>query len=286
MKIWCTGESGFLARSLSRCLPPKHEIVNQLGADYYDYFRSYNSGMKGYVKEIDIFDPTLPVLISRSEADCIVHTAAMVGDRRCNEFPASALRINIEGTLHVINAANEVGIPIIFTELLSPPWGVSTYVTSKWAAGDLVKIHAKKFFRLLLPNLYGIGDLNGPIGQLFDTAFMKQEMATIDMDPDIQKPWLYIDDLCDAISAILDKIDDAPNGGYGLPCGKPHTLTEVIEKFDKMDLTPVYEIHPEKDMFGASQLNSGKDVFKDTFGWEPKTSLTEGLKLIKKSYGK
>jgi nucleoside-diphosphate-sugar epimerase len=242
--------------------------------------------MKGYSKEVDIFDPTLPVLISRSGAECIIHTAAIVGDRRCDEYPAAALRTNIEGTLHVVNAANEVGIPIISAELLSPPWGVSTYITSKWAAGDLVKIHAKKFIRLLLPNVYGIGDFNGPIGQLFETAFMKLEMAIIDMDPDIQKPWLYADDFSDAVSAVLDKIENTPNGGFAVPHGRAHTLTDIIDRFDKMDLTPIYEIHPKKDVFGESSVKSGKDIFKDTFGWEPKTTLTEGLKAIKKSYGK
>jgi nucleoside-diphosphate-sugar epimerase len=286
MKIWVTGESGFLARSLSRCLPPTHEVVNRLGSDYYDYFRSYSSGMKGYIKEIDIFDPTLPVLISRSEAECIVHTAAMVGDRRCDEFPAAALRTNIEGTFHVVNAANEVGIPIIYIGLFAPIGNRSIYSISKFAAEQLVNISAKNFISLSCPDLYGIGDFNGPIGQLFETIAMKKETAIIDMEPDTQKAFIYVDDLCEAISSVIDKLEEVNKNGFVLKPDKPHTLTEIIDKFDKMDLTMTYEIHPEKDTFGATIDKANADFFNDIYHWKAKTTLGEGLKAIRKSYGK
>src|SRR6056297_1539088 len=118
MKVWCTGESSFVSKNFVRWCAEndnKHEVVNRLGNDYYDYFRNYDSGYKGYDKEIDIFDPTLPVLVERSGADVILHNAAIVGTDYCTKNPADALKTNIEGLLYVIEAAKQSRIPIIFT---------------------------------------------------------------------------------------------------------------------------------------------------------------------------
>ena len=110
MRIWFTGEAGFLAKSFTKwCKKYGHQVVNSLEEDYYDYWRqSINSSKE---KEINIFDPTLKTLIEKSGAEVIIHGAAVIDEEEINLDPEYTIKINIEGTARICKIARELEIP-------------------------------------------------------------------------------------------------------------------------------------------------------------------------------
>lgn len=297
MKVWVTGESSFISRNYADWLDrnKKHEFVNRLDNDYYDYFRGHESGYRGYKSEIDIFDPTLPVLISRSGADAIIHNAALVGTDYCTKNPVAALRTNIEGTLHVINAANEVGIPIIFTSTsvcykptdqlitedseLEPQ---TIYGMTKLAGEHLLKTWAKEnnYVTLIPAMLFGAHDLHSASNKLIMSGLgILEDLVHIALDPENPKPFMYIDNYLDALDIILDNIDKVRGQRINIAPDDVKPFGEVVDYvYEGMGLSPDYELHPTKDYLGPHTLSNEK---LKSLGWKQTVSLFEGLDNVR-----
>lgn len=297
MKVWVTGESSFISRNYADWCDKtgKHEFVNRLENDYYDYFRQYNSGYKGYEKEIDIFDPTLPVLISRSGAEAIIHHAGFVGTDYCTKNPDLALRTNIEGTLHVINAANEVGIPIIFTstsvcykptsEIISEDNELepqTIYGMTKLAGEQLLRTWCEKsnYVTVIPAMLFGAHDLHSASNKLLMSGMqMIDDTVHIALDPDYPKPFMYIDNYLDAIDIILDNVDELKGQRINIAPDDVRPFGEVIDYiYDEMQLSPNYEMHPDGDYLGPHTLDNKK---LKNLGWKQTVTLFEGLEKVR-----
>lgn len=57
--------------------------------------------------------------ILRVKPDVIIHTAALANVATCEKDPAQAQAVNVEGTKHIIEAAREVGVPLIHISTVS-----------------------------------------------------------------------------------------------------------------------------------------------------------------------
>jgi len=298
MKVWVTGESSFISRNFVRWCAEhdnKHEVVNRLGNAYYDYFRNYSSGYKGYENEIDIFDPTLPVLVERSEADVILHNAAFVGTDYCTKNPDKAIRTNIEGTLHVIDAAKQSRIPVIFTSTsvcykptdqpikedhtLEPQ---TIYGMTKLAGEHLLKtwMPDENFVTLVPAMLFGAYDLHSAANKLIMSGLnMLSSDLHINLDPEYLKPFMFVDNYLDGIDVILDNIDSLKGERINVAPDDNKTFEEVILAVqDHLGLVPEYELHPNRDYLGPHTLDNSK---LKSLGWTQRITLEEGLDRVK-----
>jgi len=114
-KVWVTNESSSFAKSFATWCNQtgKHNFVNSLENDEYDYFRQDNLFRS---KEIDIFDPTLSNMIGRSSAELIIHQLPITPERSTTNKDY-AIRNNIEGTYYVLILLKRLASPSFLLHL-------------------------------------------------------------------------------------------------------------------------------------------------------------------------
>jgi dTDP-4-dehydrorhamnose reductase len=170
MKVWVTGEAGCIARNLSD-LYSKYDVVNSLSENYYDYWRSQ---ITSPIKELNIFDPSLPKLIRDSGAEAIIHTANINYDLAKND-PQLALHTHIDGAWVISKIAKELNIPLLN---IHPIYAKNFYFETFYCGDRFIKTNAPQHATIELPTVYGKYDSSSYIAKMiltpqFDKAFQK-----------------------------------------------------------------------------------------------------------------
>jgi len=285
-RTWMTNESSSFARSFGDwCHGKEHQFINSLENDEYNYFRQDNPFR---AKEIDIFDPTLPNMISRSGADIIIHQLPITPDRSLTS-PDYALRYNIEGTYYVIEAAKEAGIPILFVTTRNYN---SLGITSK---PDIYNITARTVEQLLdssgvqhltviPPIIYGLRFDEG-ISGLVKTAVGKKEQVVLNLNPEVKHPFMPADSFFDAMDVVINNTFDKENSKLQHstveiipPEESFSTLSEILKILEGENLTLSYDIRPKNDNYGES--HNLKDNVSNLYGWSNRFSIIDDIKLF------
>jgi UDP-glucose 4-epimerase len=105
MRILLSGGNGFVGRAVARILAPAHDVlvVDNLryGAPHIDAATRARIAFE----TIDICDgPAVENAIDRFAPDAIVHLAAIHYIPECENDPALALRVNLEGSINLMRA--------------------------------------------------------------------------------------------------------------------------------------------------------------------------------------
>ncbi len=145
MRILVTGGAGFIGSHVVDHLTARGDTVAVID-DFNDYyapsFKRANVekalGTPGYqLFEGDIADrETLRKAVSASRPDMIIHLAARAGVRPSVEQPFLYQRVNVEGTLNVLECAREFGVRKITFGSTSSVYGVNSKVP--FSEGDAI----------------------------------------------------------------------------------------------------------------------------------------------------
>lgn len=237
MKYFVTGATGFLGGSLVRQLRnAQHEVV-AIVRDPAKANELKNIGVtiiKGDVTEKESMRDAMKA------CDGVFHMAAWykVGAKDSSQ----ARKINIDGTLNVLELAKELGIPkIVYTSTLavnsdthgdSPDESyhftgdhISEYDRTKAAAHDI----ALKFIKEGLPLVMLMpGLIYGPNGtSMSDDAlrlYLKKKLPMIPLKA--AYCWAHVDDVAEVHRLAMDK---AKPGTSYIVCGPKHTLVEAFQ---------------------------------------------------------
>jgi len=111
MKILFTGSNGLLGQKISHATPtfPQHEfLATSRGAN-----RTQNMGTATYASmDITEREDVLRV-VGEFQPDVIIHGAAMTHVDECELHPEQATLMNVEGTRHMAEAAQQVGAHLV-----------------------------------------------------------------------------------------------------------------------------------------------------------------------------
>ena len=271
MKIWVTGESGFIAQNLTErwSRNEKHIVLNSLSEPSFDYWR--NSITAGRKKEINIFDPTLKKLISNADPDLIIHAAALTDKRLCEESPDLATHINVDGTVQICKIAKTLNIPVLFLSSsdahVTKQCGTSIYAITKRAAEEMAQYFSSGNKTIVLPQLFGKYDLNGDISKLFVSLNSTKDFEEIDVDPENIKNYLYIEEAVEAIEKFIEDFTKLPSRVF-VP-GARFTFEEILNYcVDFLGIVPCYELRPEFDTikivepYGSNREEDKKKIWE------------------------
>ncbi|KKS96857.1 hypothetical protein A3B05_01125 [Candidatus Giovannonibacteria bacterium RIFCSPLOWO2_01_FULL_43_160] len=294
-KILVTGIAGFIGSNLAdRLLVAGHEV---LGIDNLSYGLKEQIAPEVIFHKLDIRSKDIYPLFEG--IDMVFHMAAKNCLSDCQKDPVETADINVVGTVNVLEAASRAKVrKVIYAESSDMYGGLKTFPTneekiqpetfyanskaaSHFFAQSYVKYHQMNITGLRYFNVYGPRQdwqrTDRPIVSEFIIQLLRGERPILYGEGRRSKDYIYVDDINDF--HLLAMENDATNGEvYNLGSGTATSFKELLDTVQKLLGKKVEpELRPSLS-FGVERTEA--DISKArALGWEPKTSLEEGLRL-------
>lgn len=293
VRVLVTGAAGFIgSHVVDRLRADGHDI---LGVD--DMSAGTNVPEPGELHRMDVAAPALVRLAGVWRPEVICHLAAQVNVRASVADPIHDARVNVLGTVNVLEAARAAGArKVVFTSSCAV-YGVpdalpvsadtalrprSPYAAAK-VSGEIYAemykaLHGIDFTTLTLANVYGPRQTpKGEAGviSIFSDALLNGRPTQVYGDGKNTRDYVYVLDVVEAFARACGE----QAGGHRFNIGtgvqttdrELHTLVaEVVGVPDEPAFAP-----PRLGDLPAMAVDPGPA--RDGLGWEPLTTLRDGL---------
>ena len=302
MQILVTGGSGMLGTA----------IQNEL-------LKSSHSFLAPSSQELNLLENKSCIdFFEKSKIDLVIHCAAIVGGIQANiDNPYQFLNSNLKIDMNLIETARKFSIknfvyiasscmyprnsPVAMPEDLIGTGPLEPtnegYALAKLVGTKSVSITASElglnWRTLVLSNLYGPGDHFGADRSHLVAAIInkvaeakKSNLKFINMwgDGSARREFTYVDDVAAFIVANLEKLKTMPqvlNLGSGFDYSVKEYYESVLKCFDL-----IVEIKPDVSKPSGMQRKLLNSESAKSLGWNPKTSLEDGLGLTIEWYSR
>ena len=226
--------------------------------------------------------------VERIRPDVVYHLAGYVSGSREIDAVLPSLRDNLVAAVNVLVAAARVGCPVVLAgsqEEPEPtsedPVPASPYAAAKLAVGSFARmlhaLHELRVVNLRVFMVYGPGQHDRTklvpyvVTSLLQAERPKLSGGTRPVD------WIYVDDVVDAFIAASSR-DDLAGATLDIGTGKLVTIRTIVERIVATvdaGVEPDFGALPERPLEVVRVANAKRT--KDLLGWQPRTTLTEGL---------
>lgn len=296
MKILVTGGAGFIgSHVVDGYVAAGHDVVV---VDDLSSGKRANLNPKAAFHQLDVLDPATADLVRAERPDVVNHHAAQMDVRRSVADPVFDARVNILGTIGLLEAARQAGVRkflfvssggAVYGEQEAfpapeshPTWPVSPYGVSK-RSGELYAhffqaAYGLPFVAFRYANVYGPRqDPHGEAGvvAIFSGRMLRGEPVTINGDGKQTRDYVYVEDVARMSRLALETDAGGPvNVGTGVETDV-NTLAERLLAAAGSRSTLTHG--PAKS---GEQRRSVVDCrrAREVFGWRPEVSLDEGLR--------
>ncbi|MEU7695203.1 NAD-dependent epimerase/dehydratase family protein [Microbispora hainanensis] len=294
MRALVTGGAGFIGSTLvDRLLADGHEVA------VVDDLSSGNvRNPDAPLHVMDVRDPALAELAERWRPEVVCHLAAQISVRRSVADPVTDARVNIEGTVNVLEAARRAGArKIVYASsvavygrpaVIPVPGDAHTDPRSPYAAsklgGELYlatyrALYGLEYTTLVLSNVYG--PRQSPEGEagvvaIFTDALLAGKPTVVFGDGSQTRDYVFVEDVVDGFARAC-----GPRGD-----GRRVNLGTGVQTTDR-------ELHrliaaaagaPDEPGFEPPRLGDLPAMAVDpapayeALGWRPRHDLPTGLK--------
>lgn len=248
--------------------------------------------------EGDILDDAVLDAAFADKAAIVVHIAAKAGVRPSIADPIAYHRVNVTGTLKLLERARHGGVEHFVLASSSSVYGVdpnvpwkekergiqpiSPYAASKLAAEGFAQVyahlHAMKVTALRFFTVYGPRqrpDL--AIHQFFRKIVAGTPIQQFG-DGSTRRDYTYVDDIINGVRGAMDRRQGGPFEIYNLGNSDTIRLRDLIAAIEEeMGMKAIIDVKPEQP---GDVPQTFADVSKAGahFGYKPTTSIHEGLK--------
>ncbi len=298
MKTLVTGGAGFIgSRLVDKLVDRGHQVVI---IDNLSTGRKENLNPKACFYKIDIQNASLSEIFQKEKPETIFHFAAQVDVRKSVEEPIEDAKINILGTLNILENARKYRVKkIIFassggaiygdTNIIPTPEDHlprprSPYGITKLAIEHYLnfykKTHLLDFVSLRFANVYGPRqNSKGEAGviAIFTDRILRDLSPTIYGNGQQTRDFVYVGDVVQAaIKVFNSSIKKDPI--YNIATAKETSINQVHQllcRLTRKNISANYA--PAKS---GEQRRSCLDFSKakKELGWQPKYNLEKGLK--------
>lgn len=296
MKVLVTGGAGFIGSHIT-----EHLIDAGVEVVVLDDLSSGNRQSvhpRARLCQADIGSEAIRALFERERFDCLDHHAAQMNVRRSVDDPMFDARVNIVGSLNLLQAAVATGVKkVVFastggaiygeqltfpadeTHQTNPlsPYGVAKLAVEKYLA-VYEAVYGLPYVALRYANVYG--PRQDPYGEagvvaIFSERLLGGEPAIINGDGEQTRDFIYVDDVVRAnVLAVTTDLGGIYNVGTGLETSV-NILYAHLAQHAGATLPPRHG-PPKPGEQRRSVLDCRK--LQAAANWTPTVSLEEGLR--------
>ena len=296
MKVLVTGGAGFIgSHVVDTFIAAGHDV---LVVDDLSTGKRENLNPKARFHQLDILDPNTAELIQDERPDVLDHHAAQMDVRRSVADPLFDARVNILGTIGLLQASSRAGVKkalivssggAVYGEQETfpapethPTWPVSPYGASK-RSSELYGFffqseHRLPFLALRYANVFGPRqDPHGEAGvvAIFSGKVLRGEPITVNGDGLQTRDYVYVEDVARANLLALDHDVTGPlNIGTGVETDVNtlgRRLIEIAGSRSEMRHGPAKPGEQRRSVVDCRRA-------AEQLGWRPEVSLDEGLR--------
>lgn len=299
-KVLITGGAGFIGSALSKHLQEEgHEVfvLDDLSfgkralAGVPDN-RFFNADIRDRIATQRVLEETRPSVV--------LHLAAVHFIPYCNEHPAEAADININGTISVLDAAQRCGsVEQVFVASTAAVYPIADgamdeehalgpmdiYGTTKLATEKLAsEFHLRTRIPTLVGrffNAFGPNETNPHLFPTIQRQILNGERVLRLGNLDPKRDYIHTEDMSRAMSALLHAGIhgfDTFNIGRGIE----YSVREIVSAFERALGEPLtIEVDPAR-VRKVERMHLLADVrkLKTRTGWEPKWGIDEGVATL------
>ena len=307
MVVLVTGGTGFIGRWVVKTLlEKKNEVVifDNLSNSKKENITDLENNP--HLKELIFKDirnsKLIDDLFTNFKFSSCIHLAAQINVQESLDFPERSFENNVIGTYNILEAARKINTKIILVgtclvynladsnKVISeshPIKPTSPYAGSKLAAEELALSYYYSFnlpIIILRPfNTYGPfqkTNMEGGVVSIFVKCKLSNEKLLIYGDGTQTRDLLYVEDCAEFITKALECkkcIGEIINAGSGKDISINNLALKIIN--DENRIVHLKHHHPQSEIM---KLICDNSKARELLGWEPKTSLEEGILKLEK----
>ena len=290
-----TGGAGFIGSHTTKALIDKGARV--IIIDNLSTGKKENAHPKATFYKMDLADAKLKGIFEKEKPEYVYHFAFNVLVPKSIEDPLMDAQ-SIIASLNLLKNAHEFNIkkvvfpssgflygnnpdlPVVEDQPVDP---TNPYVVSKQAVENYLRFYNRTFglpyviFRYAA--IYGPGQVTGAMAD-YVRKLRADSQAEIWGDGTKTRDYVFIDDVIRANLLALEIPDTYKNPLFNIGTGKETTLNELyqlIATLLKKTPSPVYLPDRKGEQMRYSLDNS---KIKKAFGWQPKVTLSQGIRKV------
>lgn len=296
-KIVVTGGAGFIGSHLCEVLVADNEVIA---------FDDFSTGKEeNLIEGVEIVKGSITDLeLMKSvfiDVDIVFHQAAIPSVPRSIENPLPTNNANITGTLNVLLASRDNRVPKVMYASSSSVYGdsptlpkiedmpinpKSPYAITKLAGEQYCKVFneiyglptvALRYFNVFGPK-QSDNQYSGVIS-IFISAALKNQPLIIFGDGEQTRDFTYCKDVVNA-NLLAAQSKSADGGVFNVAGGRQITINEIAKMIIELTGSRSKIIHAEKRSGDIEHSLADISKAKNTFGYNPKYAINEGLKKI------
>lgn len=296
MKILVTGGAGFIGSHLvDRLIGEGHKVfvIDNLSSG-----KRENLNPKAKFYQADIQDQKISNIFKKEKPEIVFHYAAQIDLRKSVEKPIEDAKINILGSLNILENCKKFKIKkIVFASTGGAMYGEAKilptpedYPTNPPSPYGIAKLTIEKYLNyyyqifglpyvaLRLANVYGPRqNSKGEAGviAIFCDKMLKGEQPIIYGNGEQSRDFVFVDDVAEAnILAMKSK----KVGIFNIGTGKETDINAIFEKTKKLTGAKCKKIHIPAKIGEQRRSYLDYSRIKKELGWQPKYNFTDGLK--------
>ncbi len=305
-RVVVTGGAGFIGSTVVDRLLAQGDHVTAI--DNFDAFYPRSRKLQNILSasrspsfklvEIDIRDASaVAALFAETRPEAVIHLAARAGVRPSIENPALYVAVNVQGTVHLLDAASKIeprpkfvfassssvygdrpDAPFRETDPVDNP--VSPYAATKKACELLAHtfhhLHGLHVTGLRFFTAYGPRNRPDLAIAKFAALIAKGEPVPMFGDGTTRRDYTYVDDIADGVLRALDRCEGYHL--YNLGNSEPVELRDLISMIGHaLGTTPMIRQLPEQPG-DVRQTYADITRARNELGYQPSTPFREGLR--------
>ena len=310
LRILITGGAGFIGSHLTdKLLELGNEVI------CFDNFDSYYLNKEKNIEQ-NLMNPNYKLIkadilnynllkIAMKKVEIIFHLAAQPGVRFSIENPRKTVQVNVLGTVNVLKAVLEQNVrKVIFASSSSvygepkrlpldekhPTNPISPYGLSKLCSEKYCQLyhtlHKENIVILRYFTVYGSRQRPDMAIHKFTKLIVQGEPPIIYGDGLQSRDFTYVDDIVNG-TILAAENDEATGQIFNLASGSKITVNKLVKLLIRLlEKGKIKPIRTETQRGDVSHTHADITKAKSVLGYQPKTSLLQGLKTFVRWYSK